>query len=136
MNTGSVLILRTLGVPRVTGPAGLLDVTGKSLALLMFLALEGGTPREVLADLLWSDQGAEAARRNLRVQLHRLRGSGLAEWLEVTPGAAALRGEVQVDLLALRAALAAGDAPGAAALVGGRFLDHLSVPGAAEFGAA
>lgn len=135
MNTGSVLILRTLGVPRVTGPAGLLDVTGKSLALLMFLALEGETPREVLADLLWSDQGGEAARRNLRVQLHRLRGSGLAEWLEVTPGAAALRGEVQVDLLALRAALAAGDAPGAAARVGGRFLDHLSVPGAAEFGA-
>lgn len=135
MNTGSVLILRTLGVPRVTGPAGLLDVTGKSLALLMFLALEGETPREVLADLLWSDQGGDAARRNLRVQLHRLRGSGLAEWLEVTPGAAALRGEVQVDLLALRAALAAGDAPGAAARVGGRFLDHLSVPGAAEFGA-
>lgn len=134
MNTGSVLILRTLGVPRVTGPAGLLDVTGKSLALLMFLALEGETPREVLADLLWSDQVGEAARRNLRVQLHRLRGSGLAEWLDVTPGAAALRGEVQVDLLALRAALAAGDAPGAAARVGGRFLDHLSVPGAAEFG--
>ncbi|MHA0041213.1 ATP-binding protein [Deinococcus sp. PEB2-63] len=135
MNTGSVLILRTLGVPRVTGPAGLLDVTGKSLALLMFLAVEGDSPREVLADLLWSDQKGDAARRNLRVQLHRLKAAGLSDWLEVGPGAVALRGEVQVDLLALRAALAAGDAPGAAALVGGRFLDHLSVPGAAEFGA-
>ncbi|WP_174368599.1 BTAD domain-containing putative transcriptional regulator [Deinococcus sp. JMULE3] len=133
MNTGSVLVLRTLGVPRASVVGAPLDVTGKSLALLMFLAVEGETPREVLADLLWSDQEGDAARRNLRVQLHRLKGAGLSDWLEVGPGAVALRGEVQVDLLALRAALASGDVAGAAAFARGRFLDHLSVPGAAQF---
>ncbi len=42
----------------------------KGLALLYYLALEGPTRREVLADLLW---GHNAASQNLRVELHRLR---------------------------------------------------------------
>ncbi|GGK89124.1 hypothetical protein GCM10010844_04570 [Deinococcus radiotolerans] len=128
-----MLVLRTLGVPRAAVHGAALDVTGKSLALLMFLGVEGETPREVLADLLWSEQGEDAARRNLRVQLHRMKAAGLTEWLEVGPGAVALRGPVEVDLHQLRAALASGDAPGAAGFARGRFLDHLSVPGAAQF---
>lgn len=41
----------------------------KGLAILYYLALEGATRREVLADLLW---GHTAASQNLRVELHRL----------------------------------------------------------------
>lgn len=42
----------------------------KGLALLGYLALEGATSRERLADLLW---GHEDSANNLRVELHRLR---------------------------------------------------------------
>ncbi len=49
----------------------------KTLALLAYLALEGQTPRSVLADLFWSDYDDESARRNLRRELHRLREAGL-----------------------------------------------------------
>ncbi|WP_221089857.1 ATP-binding protein [Deinococcus aquaedulcis] len=127
------LYLKTLGVPQVTLDGGALDVPGKSLALLAYLALEGQTPREVLADLLWTDQDEGAARRNLRVQVHRLRACGVGAWLEVSGSALALCPSVRVDLTELRAALARGEPGQAAALAGGRFLDHLSVPGAATF---
>ncbi|MVN86269.1 AAA family ATPase [Deinococcus sp. HMF7620] len=131
--TAEPLCLHTLGVPQVTLAGQVLDVTGKSLALLVYLAIEGQTPREVLADLLWTDQDAGAARRNLRVQVHRLRASPAGAWLAVSGGALGLRPGVQVDALTLQEALAGGDLARAAALAGGRFLDHLSVPGAAAF---
>lgn len=58
------------------GPAQLryenrhVKVRRKGLALLYYLALQGPTRREVLADLLW---GHNEAGRNLRVELHMLR---------------------------------------------------------------
>jgi hypothetical protein len=45
-------------------------VNGKGLGILYFLALEGPTRREVIADLLWGHHGS---LQNLRVELHRLR---------------------------------------------------------------
>jgi DNA-binding SARP family transcriptional activator/predicted negative regulator of RcsB-dependent stress response len=46
----------------------------KALALLYYLAATGHThSRQSLAGLLWSDLPEEAARRNLRVELNRLR---------------------------------------------------------------
>ncbi|MCB0017053.1 MAG: tetratricopeptide repeat protein [Anaerolineales bacterium] len=49
--------------------------TDKMRALLAYLALNAGRPfrRETLATLLWPDWSDEAARRNLRQSLHRLR---------------------------------------------------------------
>jgi len=42
-------------------------------ALLAWLALEGATPRARLAQLLWPEKGAEAARNSLRQRLFKLR---------------------------------------------------------------
>ena len=57
-----------------------LHASGRTLALatpdallLAWLALEGPTPRERLATLLWPDSNAEAARNALRQRLFRLR---------------------------------------------------------------
>ncbi|WP_420641296.1 tetratricopeptide repeat protein [Candidatus Leptofilum sp.] len=49
--------------------------TDKMRALLAYLAMNGERPfrRELLATLLWPDWSDEAARRNLRQTLHRLR---------------------------------------------------------------
>jgi len=51
----------------------------KSLALLAYLAIEGRATRAKLAALFWGESGDEAARRNLRRELHRLREAGLGD---------------------------------------------------------
>lgn len=58
----------------------------KALALLVLLALGGAGRREALATLLWPQQDAAGARRNLRREVFRLRGLGL----ELDTGDAAL----------------------------------------------
>ena len=65
--------------------------------LLAWLALEGPTPRERLATLLWPDSSAEAARNALRQRLFRLRKH---VGLELVSGSTvlALAGDVQHDL--------------------------------------
>ena len=50
----------------------MLPVRRKGLAILAYVALEGPTPRESIADVLW---GRRNALRNLRVELHRLRSA-------------------------------------------------------------
>jgi DNA-binding SARP family transcriptional activator len=76
------LELRLLGPPAIR-LAGLeiSPPTRKSLALLAYLALEGSQPRGKLADLLWSDLDEDAARKNLRKELFRLRGSPLEPFI-------------------------------------------------------
>ena len=66
--------------------------TKKALALLAYLALEGTVTRSRLATLLWSDNDDESARRNLRRELHRLRGTGLRDYLEVSDDTIGLNG--------------------------------------------
>lgn len=127
------LIVKTLGIPHVSLGNVVLDIQGKNLAILAYLAVEGETTRERLADLLWSDGSGDAARRNLRVQLHRLRHSGAGEWLIETAGSLALKSGVEVDLAQFRASLAAGDLAGALAYAQGDFLDHLTLTGADAF---
>ncbi|GHF31020.1 DNA-binding SARP family transcriptional activator [Deinococcus metalli] len=133
MTRAEPLTVHTLGTPRVMAGERVLDVQGKSLALLVYVAVEGETSREALADLLWTDLGADAARRNLRVQLHRLKASEAGAWLHASGPTVAVHPDVRVDVLRLRAALADGDHERAAALAGGRFLDHLLLPAAAAF---
>ncbi len=59
------------GPARAEGPLGPLSLRRKALGILYYLALEGPTRRERLADLLW---GHGAALQNLRVELTYLRG--------------------------------------------------------------
>lgn len=78
----------------------------KSLALVVYLAVEGSASRVHLADLFWSGLDEATARRNLRRALHRLRAAGLGDVLLADDDRAELRG-VAVDLLEVAAALRA-----------------------------
>lgn len=80
------------GVPRLTR-AGVSLRAGSRNALLLalWLLLEGPTRRDRLAALLWPAADAGARRRNLRRDVFRLRGLGLA-LDEDAAGALALRG--------------------------------------------
>ena len=62
--------LRALGPPRLLRDGRPIPLRSrKSYALLVYLALEGPSGREPLADLLWE---GERGRANLRVELHRI----------------------------------------------------------------
>jgi DNA-binding SARP family transcriptional activator len=67
--------------PRLRRPdGGELPLAPRDAALLAWLALEGPTPRNRLAALLWPDSAPEAARNTLRqrlFQLKKLCGDGL-----------------------------------------------------------
>jgi hypothetical protein len=67
--TGGLIQLKLWGPARLEYQGRELKLQRKGLAILYYLALEGATRREVLADLLW---GHSAASQNLRVELHRL----------------------------------------------------------------
>ncbi|GEM87568.1 transcriptional regulator [Meiothermus granaticius] len=66
---GGPIQLKLWGPARLEYQGRELKLQRKGLAVLYYLALEGPTRREVLADLLW---GHTAASQNLRVELHRL----------------------------------------------------------------
>ena len=63
------LYLPVRGPARVAGPEGQLRLRRKALAILYYLALEGATHRERLADLLWD--GIDPLS-NLRVELNAI----------------------------------------------------------------
>jgi DNA-binding SARP family transcriptional activator len=73
----SRLQLLLLGPPEVRlGAKPLTFPTRKSLALLIYLALEGGPqPRERLAALLWPESSPDRSRASLRSDLNRLQSS-------------------------------------------------------------
>lgn len=101
--------IEVLGTPRVlrAGTAWRLPVR-KTMALLAVLAIEGRCTRAKLATLLWGELDDEAARRNLRRELHRLREAGLHDVVEGNDPLA-LAAHVASDWAELGAALA-GDA--------------------------
>ena len=74
------LSLRLLGTPEVQhAGVPVTFATRKALALLVYLAVEGGRhSRERIADLFWPDSDPERGRAALRRTLARLRES-LAE---------------------------------------------------------
>ncbi|ULH16962.1 hypothetical protein MF271_17425 (plasmid) [Deinococcus sp. KNUC1210] len=125
------LKLSVLGVPLLVLGGHTLSVSGKSLALVCYLALEGTTRRGVLADLFWSDRSEEDARRNLRRELHRLRATPLGTSLKAHDDLLSLTADL--DLSAFRELSAQGDAARAAALLRGPFLDGLDPPAAHGF---
>jgi len=75
------LILRVLGAPQIIEDGrNVAFPTRKSLALLLYLAVEGGThSREKITALLWPDRDSSGSRAALRTTLTRLRAA-LEHW--------------------------------------------------------
>lgn len=104
----------------------------KAVALAAYLATRREpVERSVLAGLLWEGD-EEAARRNLRQELFRLKGSALEPLLEQTAQTLAL-GEVDTDLEAFLGHLARGEWAQAAGLWRGGFLHGFEVRGGEAF---
>lgn len=98
----------SIGGTPVTGPA-----SAKARALLAYLAIaHRPVPRGMLAGLLWSDAPEEDARRNLRVEIQKLR-QHLSAYLETSYQDIALNGHCWTDVHDFEATLAAMRAGGA-----------------------
>jgi hypothetical protein len=93
--------------------------SARQAQLLLALALRPtrGWTRPELAARLWPDLDAEAAGRNLRKVLHRLKADGGEGWVRADGQRLVLA--VSTDLQAFDARWQSGDAPGALALVRG-----------------
>ncbi len=83
----------------------------KTAALLAYLALEGATPRSLLAGLLWPDALETGARGNLRQLLRRLR-DGAGSDLIAGDDPLLLSPEITVDAVQLELIAFAGDDTG------------------------
>jgi DNA-binding SARP family transcriptional activator len=103
----SSLHLHLLGPPEVRlGERLLTFPTRKTLALLIYLALEGGSqPREHLATLLWPESNPERSHASLRNTLGHLQtalrqatGQAQIPYLSVTHQALALNPDADIDL--------------------------------------
>ncbi len=132
MTNTVTLELRLLGPPaiRLAG-AEISPPTRKSLALLAYLALEGSQPRGKLADLLWSDLDEDAARKNLRKELFRLRGSPLEPFIHTPDDRIELIG-VEVDARRFANSTEADESTALEHHHGG-LLEGFNVPGAIGF---
>ena len=128
-----ILDIRVLGTPTLSLGDEPCELSGKSLALLCYLAVEGETHRARLVDLLWSDGAEDAGRRNLRRELHRLRASPVGPWLEADGERLRLRGGYALDLHQFQTLLDAGQATQAARLLRGPLLSGLEPPSADGF---
>ena len=136
-----MLKLTLLGNPEVRVEGVVLSLPPKRLALLAYLALEGGLGcqplrRAVLCSVLWSEQEPESARRNLRQELHRLKGHALGACLQLTPETVGLSA-VDCDALRFEAAdaapVSAEHLRGVLALYGGPLLHELDLPQGGAF---
>lgn len=114
----ATLRLQLLNSPRLllaTGEAHALE--RKDAALLAMLAIEGPTPRNRAATLLWPDIDEERARSNLRQRLFRLRRLAAAD-VVCAGSVLALGPGVQHDLDAIGPRLAADADAAAGELLG------------------
>jgi len=108
----------------------------KNVALLVYLARSPRRTRtrEHLIGLLWADKPESAGRQSLNEALRIIRRFTGEEWLKTDATQVRLLPEaVTLDTEQMHERLAAGDWAGAAAFVGGDFLEGYSVPGASEF---
>jgi DNA-binding SARP family transcriptional activator len=134
--SGLVLECRLLGSPQLLLDGKELPVKyRKVIALFAFLALEGATSRAKLAGLLWSEVTDDAARRNLRRELHRLKTDlpALNERLEVSETSLQLREPFQSDVMRFETAIASEHVERALEAYGGWLLQNLELEGASAF---
>jgi DNA-binding SARP family transcriptional activator len=120
------VLLELTAVPRARLAGRAVDLLPHDALLLAWLALEGPTPRERLAALLWPDSSAEAARNALRQRLFRLRRL-LGQDAVAGSTQLALADGVQHDLAgatALLGSLAASGLPELDAWLAGRRSTH------------
>lgn len=91
----NVLELRLFGPGELHFAGQVQGLERKTAGLLTYLALEGSTPRALIAGLLWPESGESQARTNLRKVLSRLK-----PWPELLAGNDVLRlgDEVVCDL--------------------------------------
>lgn len=128
--------IRLLGPPEVRRGRERVEFdTRKAIAILAYLALEGGTqPRDRLAAMLWPDADDERARASLRRTLSPLRtglGPGVlvADTVSVGLGPNAL----SVDVERFRSLLREGRVSDAVALYRGDLLAGFSLKDAPQF---
>ena len=134
--TDLVLECRLLGSPKLLLDGTELDVRyRKVIGLFAFLALEGMTPRAKLSGLLWSQVTDEAARRNLRRELHRLKNDlpALNNHLEISENTLQLRAPFQSDVALFEQAISAGHVEQALRFYAGTLLQGLELEGASDF---
>ena len=132
--TGVLLQLNALGHGTLECGEELLHFpVKKTLALVAYLMLEGKVTRGKLADLFWSDNNDEDARRNLRRELHRLREAGLRDRLEAVGEQVFLTEPLETDVRQFEFALEHHELEKALELWHGKLLDGLELPGATGF---
>lgn len=137
---GEAMRIRTLGSLSVEGPSEAILRQPKSLALLIFLAVEsreGFCRRDTLVGTFWPDSHQARARASLRNALYTLRGH-LPDGTIEAAGDEVLRvagTHLVVDVIEFEAALEAGDDATALGLYGGSFLSGVHVTGAPDFAA-
>ena len=125
---------KLLGAPAVRLAGS--DITPsvrKGLALVAYLALEGETSRERLADLLWTDMNESDARRNLRQELWRLQRSALGAWLEAKSDRVTLTSDVRSDVADFQRSISDASLGAALQLYSGPLLANLELSGAPAF---
>jgi DNA-binding SARP family transcriptional activator len=132
--TGLLLRLNALGHGTLQCGEKILHFSiKKTLALTAYLMLEGAVSRGKLADLFWSDNNDEDARRNLRRELHRLREAGLRDRLVTHGELVQLTQPLESDVHGFELALENHALEQALELWGGRLLEGLELPGATGF---
>ncbi len=131
-NANLELQLLGLGSVRLDGRE-LKFATRKLLALVTYLVLEGETPRSKLADLFWSDNYEDDARRNLRRELHRLRELGLRDRLATTDTTVCLLEPFWLDVKDFEWQIKTGKLEAALELYRGELLEGLKLEGALGF---
>ncbi|GGK95727.1 AAA family ATPase [Deinococcus radiotolerans] len=90
--------LTLTGPPVLRDPSGAPQrCSGKSLAILAFLALDGPTARSELAGLLWPDTQESTARNNLVHQLRRMQAAYGADLVQAGD-VLSLSAQLRVDL--------------------------------------
>jgi DNA-binding SARP family transcriptional activator len=81
----------------------------KGLGLIAYLAVNGETNRDTLADLLWSDLGQTDARRNLRQRLYELKTKIPSQILATEGELVRLETPIKTDLAWYQSQLESGD---------------------------
>jgi DNA-binding SARP family transcriptional activator len=117
-----VLEVRLFGAPQLILAGQTLSLpTKRALGVVAYLALEGATTRDKLAELLWDELDFENPKRNLRQELYRLAKTPIADFLEVG------------DVVRLRCDCDARSARETDALIAADFMLRFEVPQAPSF---